>query len=300
MSPPPYAGYGAGLYGAGLYGAGSPAPLVLLDAFATSENVVQLQFNFPVYLSGLLDAPDASNPALFTFTAVAGTVGYDGTAVRAVSAASVAYTSPAPAGFLLGQCLDVTLDRAMTPYPAQYIVMATGLLSSDQISPLAVPSTAYFYGLFRQLTQPSLTTTAPARDFANPQSASGAASMPNASVASLGVFAAGEGGDYAIDSGDVSYKKRVYRRMSTRKGGFIFLPPDYGVGLPYEIKQLGTPARRQAIAADIEKQIAQEPETLQVRAQLVTPIPGMVRVNLFARTRGGNAAQKLSATFKSS
>jgi hypothetical protein len=297
---PPYAGYGAGGFGAGLYGAGSPAPLVLIDAFATSENVVQLQFNFPVYLSTLRDAPDASDPSHFTFTAVPSTVGYDGSPARPVAPATIAYTDPAPTGFLLGQCLDVTLDRAMTPYPAQYMVGVTGLLSSDQISPLTVPSMAMFYGLYRQLVQPSLTTTVPARDFANPQSAIGATSMPNPSIASLGVFGAGEDGDYAIESGDVSYKKRVYRRMSTRKGGFIFLPPDYGVGLPYQIKQLGTPVRRQTIAADIELQVAQEPETLQVKAQLLTPIPGMVRVNLFARTRGTNTAQKLSATFKGS
>lgn len=297
---PPFAGYGAGGYGNGLYGAGSAAPLRLLAAVATSENVVQLQFNFPVYLSTLLDAPDASDPSHYVFTPAAGTVGYDGTPARPVMPAGIAYTSPAPAGFLLGQCLDVTLDRAMTPYPALYSVAATGLLSTDMVSPLVVPSTATFYGLYRQLTQPSLASPTPSRDFANPQSALGAASMPNPNFATLGVFGAGNDGDYAIDSGDVSYKKRVYRRMSTRKGGFIFLPPDYGVGLPYQVKQLATPSRRQEIAADIEQQIAQEPETVQVKAQLIIPFPGSVVVNLFARTRGTSTAQKLSTTFKAS
>jgi hypothetical protein len=297
---PPFAGYGAGGYGGSLYGAGSPAPLRLLATIATSENVVQLQFNFPVYLSTLLDAPDASNPTHYVFTPVANTFGYDGTPARPVMPASIAYTSPAPTGFLLGQCLDVTLDRAMTPYPAQYIVSVTGLESTDQVSALSLPATASFYGLYRQVVQPSLATPSPARDFANPQSAIGAASMPNPNFATLGVFGPGDDGDYAIDSGDVSYKKRVYRRMSTRKGGFIFLPPDYGVGLPYQIKQLASPSRKQEISADLEQQITQEPETLQVKAQLQMPLPGLVRVNLFARTRGASTAQKLSATFKGS
>jgi hypothetical protein len=80
-----------------------------------AENVFRVTFASPPYYSGLLDAGDVSNPALFTFTPVPNTFGVDGNPTRPVSAAIVL-----PAANGDPNSVDVTVDRPMSPYPAQY------------------------------------------------------------------------------------------------------------------------------------------------------------------------------------
>lgn len=304
MSFPP--GWGNQSWGG--YGWGGPTTtgLQLVSALAIAENVVQLQFNLSVYFSGLGDVPDGSNASLYTVAPVAGTVGYDGAPARTVRAVMAALALPGktlPAGSLEGTCVDVTFDRPMTPYPSQYTIVATGLYSADLSQALdPAANSEQFYGVFKGLVPASVELPTPTRDFANPQSLSAALDpLPvplNPNV--LGVFSIDDSGDYAFDSGMTAFKKRIYRRLITNPGAFLHLGAGYGVGVPSYGKQLARAATVQALAGKAEDQIGQEPETnaVKVLVAIEPNAPGLVRFNIYVRTRGGQSA-KYTAPFRS-
>jgi hypothetical protein len=287
-------GWGFGSYGGSSFGAAPLTSLELLSALAIRENVVRLTFSMPVYYSTLLDEYDASDPARFSMTATTGTVGLDGQPVRVVNIVEIVQPN-SPDEFVLGTVLDVTTDRPMSPYPASYTIACTALISADRAQ-LLVPgsSSDQFFGSFKEFIQPSLETPNPSRDFANPQSLQGTLQFANSfSPALLGVFGVDESGDYALDSGIVSYKKRCLRRLVTRPASFLHLPPDYGVGILAEGKKLARASTLQRLSASAEAQIAQEPETerVKVTATLVSGVTGLARFFVVAKMYGGTVVK---------
>jgi hypothetical protein len=164
---------------------------------------------------------------------------------------------------------------------------------------MAAPITCY--GVYRVYVPPSVELPSPNRDFSNPQSLFGASTLSNPQVVqNLGVFPVSDG-DYAIDSGLQSYKKRCFRRLYTAVGGFLHLGPTYGVGIPQQGKKLARPSTINGIAASAEAQIGQEPET---RACTVTGVAdptndGLVTFTVVAVTKSG-ASTKFSAAFPTS
>jgi hypothetical protein len=244
-----------GLLGAGEGGGGGGGAFAMLDALAVRENVVRLQFSVPPVLSGVLDAFDGLVASRYLIAVVNGTFGNDGLPVRPVRVVEV-MRGP------LATDVDLWLDRALSPYPSGYVVTATGLwdvLGEQQ----TVPFIAAFVGLYRGLVPPSADLAIPSRDFANPQSFAGLIDpLPNTTDArQLGTFPTDETGDVAFDEGMASYKKRVFRRLSTRKGAYLHLP-EYGVTFMDHVKQLARPGMIQQLASEAEEQIKQEPETL--------------------------------------
>lgn len=283
----------------GIAGMGDDAPpnLALLGALAYAENVIRLQFSVPVYWSGVLDMNDASRPEFYVVSPVGTTIGYDGLPARPVSCIAVEVaTDELPDGAIPGQYLDLTLDRPMSPYPAAYQIDVTSLVSADLSQVLEVPASVQCYAVFKQIIQPSISSPTPSRDFSNPQSL---ATVPQGAVldpSALGVFAVDSTGDYAYDSGFVSYKKRLYRRLITRPGGFLHLGPNYGVGIPQHSKKLAQASVLAKLAAEAEKQIGQEPETASVKVTTTSDGTGLVRFNIFVRMRNGSA-WKFAPTF---
>lgn len=280
-------GFGDDLWGQGAWGGAIEGVLAVVGALASRENVVSLFFSRPVYASGLFDAADAADPSHYAITAVGASRGADGRPARPVRVVeATAVVPPAPpvtAQHVAGQ-VDLTLDRPLSPYPAVYVVAASGLVTPD-LSLLLVDdyASATIAAVFRQVVTPSITTPAPNRDFANPQTAK---VLP---TDVLGVIRIGDDGDYALDAGLLAYKKRVFRRLITRPGSFVHLG-SYGVGVPSYGKRLGLASVRESIAVLAEQQIALEPETAAVRVRLVDDAaPGLVRVQIVARLRGGQA-----------
>jgi hypothetical protein len=270
-------GWGSSGYGNSPWGGFlPPTNLEIISALAISENVIQLGFSAPVYFSGVLDQPDASNPSRFSISVVANTTGLDGNLVRPVSVVSVvqeiaqAQGGDLPLGAAAGTYLDIILDRPMTPYPAQYTIVANGLYSADfslSLDPASATNT--LYGLYRQIIPPTTQLPTPTRDFSNPQSLIGAITLKNpGNLANLGVFPLDASNDYAIDQGMQSYKKRVFRRLMSKPGAFVHLGEKYGVGIPQQGKRLATAQVQQRITSQSEKQIAQEPETDKVVVKL--------------------------------
>lgn len=282
-------GWGGGTWGTTPWGGGLLTGLELLSAIAVSENVVQLVFNRAVYLSNLLDAPDASIASKFAIAPVPGTVGLDGTPARAVSAVLVTYSESPPAGTPMGASLDVTVDRPFTPYSAYYTIKCSGLFTLDLDEELdAMTSKQEFYGLFKEVVAPTLEAPHPVRDFANPQTLSAlSADVPATSDNQLGVFQVDPTGDYASDSGIISLKKRIYRRLITVPGGFLHLGPNYGVGVFAVGKRLASNAMREKLAAKAEQQIALEPEVAVVKVRTFSANNGLVRFRILVRTKAG-------------
>lgn len=279
-------GWGAGGWGSSPWG-GPSTGLELLNALAIRENVVRIVFSTAVYFTGVLDPGDASNPSSFVVVAVPGTFGMDEQPTRPVTAVGVR-----PSG-LAGAQLDVTVDRPFSPAFSLYTVTAVGIrdTSGGLITPGA--ATQQFVGLYRELATPSLDTSVPSRDIANPQTRSALLDpLPMTDPAILGTIPVDDTGDYAFDEGITNAKKRIYRRVLTTQDGFAHLK-NYGVGLANFGKRLGTVAVRQQLAAAIESQVHLEPDVSSVNAIVVPDVanPGVFRVRMLVKLSTQGAAQ---------
>lgn len=283
-------GWGSMPWGAGPWGAGGAADLELLSALAIRENVVRLTFNVAPQYTKQLTPNDAANPARYQFTAQATPLGRDGEPARAVLPVLVERAKVAGS---FGAVLDVTLDRPMSPWPARYIVAVNQLVSIDGAL-LGVGKTSLtFDAVYRELRPQSASDPTPSRDIANPQTYSAQLDpLPQAGdPLALGVIPIDASGDYAFDQGISQLRKRVYRRMLTRKGAFPALP-NYGVGVPTYGKRLGVEGVRQQIADEAQKQIAQEPDVAAVSVTAVTsaqnPAVTIFRIKVRVAGSGGD------------
>lgn len=298
MSPATWGdGFGDGGWG------GPVEPFELLTAEAVRENVIRLSFNAGVYASGLEDYWDALqvNPRLFARYAIAvvtGTTGLDGRGVRPVGIVE-AYAPGVSDGLEtseLGRCVDLVLDRPMSPYPAKYSLTADYLMDLSLTSRLSTggvegPVTVIVDGLFKEVQPVSLDAPAKNRDIHNPQTREALFDpIPDPdNPLNLGTMVYDETGDYGFDEGITAYKKRILRRLITRKDGFVHLP-GYGVGVLQYGKKLALASTRMQLVADAEVQIRREPETAAVKVNLVpTTTPGYHRLEIRARMKSGAA-----------
>lgn len=260
-------GWGLGPWGLAPWGTGIVDPLRITNAVAIRDNTVRLTFNVAPLFSGILDDGDASDSERYAVVPVVGTIGADGLAPRAVTPCLI---EQAPVVGSLGKYLDVTVDRPFSPYSGQYLVSANGIRSITGMLLDPTYASFTFYGLSRGLPVQRQDAVLSSRDIANTQDRSGTlGSIPTpSSELVLGTIGVDSQGDLAFDNGMVGYRKRVLRRCLTRKGGFSHLP-EYGVGVPDAVKQLGKSGTRESLAAEAESQIQQEPETKSVQCQFV-------------------------------
>lgn len=270
-------GWGVGGWGVGGWGApGIADKLSITSALAIRENLVRIEFNLPVNYTDVRGLVDAADPKNFVITPVEGSIGEDGLPARPVSPVLIEQTRKP---FINGRGLDIWLDRRMSPYPALYEIHCIKSIATGGM-PLDSSSVFDFFGVAWAPALPTSTTTT-AADIANPGYSQ---AIPNASQI-LGVYPVTDQGDYATDQGIVSFKKRIVRRLTTRRGAFAHLP-GYGVGLLDEVKRLALPATRQKLAADAEGQIRQEPEALDVEVTITGSAtnPGLFFFRVRVRT----------------
>jgi len=260
-------GWGLGPWGVAPWGTGIFEPLRLLRAIAVRDNTVRLVFNQPPLFTGVLDDGDASDPEKYSVTGVVGTIGADELPPKAVT--PVVIERPIIAD-VFETVLDVVVDRPFSPYPCEYLVAVYGIRAVSGM--LLDPSYASFqyFGLSRGLPTQIQDESVASRDIANVQTTAatiGSISTPVNSLV-LGTIGIDAQGDLATDNGMIGYQKRVARRIMTVQGGFAHLP-EYGVGVPSQLKQLSSPGVRETLAADAESQIMQEPETKSVTCTFV-------------------------------
>lgn len=108
-------------------------------------------------------------------------------------------------------------------------------------------------------------------DIANPQTVRDANGGP------LGTFQVSESGDLVNDTGRTNLRKRVFRRISTRPGGFYHLQ-DYGVRIGS--KTLFTPTSLRELQTNLEAQVTREPDVVGARVRVSEIAPGVVRVKV--------------------
>lgn len=274
----PIPGWGSGGFGFTPWGGSSYADFRLIAAQAIRDNVIRVQFSQPPSLTGILDPKDGSNPARYSIVADTATTGYDGLPCRPVRIVLVTAASVPGSG---GVFVDLTLDRPMSPYACFYLIAANNLYSATTGLPLN-PCFAQFRvpALYRFLAPQVEDQAIPTRDIAHPDTLSalrGASGTINENE--LGIIPIDDSGDYAYDQGIINFKKRVYRRLVTRKNAFTFLP-GYGVGVPQQLKRANTVAVRTEIVTEAQKQLSQEPEAEKVRVTMVTDPqnPSLVRL----------------------
>ena len=129
-------------------------------------------------------------------------------------------------------------------------------------------------------------TLALGKDISNPMSFGAADAL---AATALGSFAYDDSGDLAFDTGFASLKKRILRRLFTRRGAFAHLPT-YGIGIQHYAGKLRTISNQQRLIADIEQQIGEEPEVVAVKVKLLD-IPGhpeMMNIKILIKTKAGD------------
>lgn len=257
----------------------------LLSAVAVRENVVRLTFSRSVYWSQWHDPGDGSRASYYSVAEVTGTVGIDGNPARAVAVAEVRRAVDDPLALVTQ--VDVVTDRMFSPQGARYVASVANLISVTGTPIDPAHSSFEFDGVYRGLPRPLPDMQLSAADIANPQSLSALLDpLPvTTDDAMLGTYQTDVTGDYAQDEGMTSLRKRIIRRLTTRKGAFAHMP-DYGVLMPANVKQLARAGLRQAIAADAEQQVMREPEVVSASVQLVVDGP-VTRFVVKARTAFG-------------
>jgi len=282
-------GWGGAPWGGGAW-AGGGAPFALFFATADRENVVRLEFDAPVYWSGLGDLFDASRVDLFSITPVVNTVGLDGQPARAVTPSQVIRpTDVDPA--IESYFLDIVIDRILSPFPTQYVITCSGLATDAAGTALLDPTQASyaFAGCAMELVSPSFHLAERGGDFANPQTlfAAQAARMVNPTSAPLGTYGADGSGDYAVERGVEAYKARLIRMILAKRGSFQHLPVDRGAGLPSLSKMLATRGRLDQVHGAIEAEVFRDPDTLTARINVLLQTNGVYRVTVLAQMRTG-------------
>lgn len=271
-------GWGANGWGLGPWGAGLLA-LSLEQAQPVRENVVRLFFNTAVRFTGILDPNDASNPLRYQITTVLRTRvdGADPRPVRPVKA------EVAAAAGALGSQIDVTVDRRFTSFPALYSVCVNQLQSVSGGLLVPTATEAPFDGLLAWRPPSRRDLAVPVRDIANPQTREALFDpLPiTDDELALGTIPTDENGDYAFDEGITNFKKRIFRRLTTSKGSFGGLP-NYGVGVPGQLKKLGRRSVREDLASEAEAQILEEPESEAVSVRIIPDDvnPGVFRMQI--------------------
>lgn len=268
MPAGPYGGFGSSPFGTLPFGTSlsltAPPSMVLLSVLAIRENVVRLVFDVPPKWTGTFGPNDASDPLHYTVSAVAGSSGRDGDPTRPVTVVLVEQVGD-------GSTLDLILDRPMSPEPGQYQLDISGLVPEGGGAEFS--TSVQYLALFKRVIPLTVELMLNNRDLSNPQSRSGIYDpLPVASGQQLepllGTYPIDSTGDIARDEGLPGYKKRVIRRLTTRKDRFAHLP-GYGVGILDDVKQLARPGLRERKADEAEDQIKQEPETVSVRVAVV-------------------------------
>lgn len=271
-------GWGTAPWGTSGWGVPGLSDLLeIVSALAIRENCVRIIFNHPVLYTDVRGRIDAADPKNYAFDPVPTTIGDDGLPPRAVFPVLVELSAVPGAN---GRAIDVWLDRRMSPYPALYEARCVRTVAANCAA--LGNATALFPGATWAPPTPA-SEAVTATDIANP----GFETEPIPGMSQiLGVYPVTAEGDYATDKGIASYKKRIVRRLTTRRGAFAHLP-SYGVGVLDEIKKLARQSTRQKLAADAEAQIREEPETIAVEVEITENAqnPGLFIFRVRARTR---------------
>ena len=250
--------WGTSSYGLSVWGtAVLPAPAVL-SAIATSERTVEVRLSSAALANSQIGRGDALNPQSWDVRDFVSGETFHVIAVRKISADTFElYTL-----FKFGN------------FKVIHLVDATAVLKSTGI-PYGSPTTFQFLGCAatRRKVQPSHGV-----DIANPPFDTNG--RPG------GTLRVGSSGDYDDESGLDFYRKIIIRRLTTLPGGFFHMP-DYGLGL--RLKEQLPINDMVRLQAQIELELAREPEFQSVHARLSLSTSGVLLIEVQVRLTGTGA-----------
>ena len=237
--------------------------LWLTDVEAFSERTLHVTFSAaPQDVSPIL-AGDVRNPA--SWRVINEETGQDLNVLAVVKVDSVTYAL---------YCL-----KKFGPYAAQHRVYAEVLDTLGFV--ITDPRELPFAGCVKATPQETAVGTI---DIANPY-------FSGEQVG--GTLIVGSDGDYDNDAGIELLRKLIYRRLTTMPGGFTYLGTSYGLGL--KVKEPLLVGDLEALQAQIERQVAQEPEVSAVSARLVLrPGDNVLFIQLSVTLRKTNQQVPLS------
>lgn len=261
-------GYGREAYGDPF---GSGGPLFVVRARALKSHVVRVVFDEEPLHQSPAGRADALNPANYQFINLTGTL-YSPSGPGTITAVGVdkdmvvGPTLAVKAGD--ERAFDVHVDRSLL-LTMTYQVTALNI-KSKLGGGLGSPFSASFVGVGQLSKVLPVRQPVGLTDLAN--------SIP------LGGWNVDDSGDFATDTDIESLKKRIFRRLTTTRGAFSFLPA-YGIGL--KLKEIAGVAETQALKADIQQQILREPEVRGVDVMLSLRGEGSLTVTLAISTKHG-------------
>lgn len=238
-------------------GASNATPVVVTTATAHG-----MATGDRVHVEGVLGNTGTNGDFKITFVS-ATTFALDGSVGNGVYVASSGRAFPAfERGF------DVHTDKALV-IGVTYRITASNVKSKFG-GVLGAPFAADFPGILPRPSVRPLRQPVGFRDIRN-------------DVAS-GAFVVDDSGDLAVEDGLASLRKRIFRRLTTSKNAFSFLP-GYGVGL--RIKELASVGQLAGLKSDITQQIGREPEVQSVDSTLSLRAEGVLTVTLRVQTKAG-------------
>jgi hypothetical protein len=276
--------YASDIYGVDPWGTTGPAPGRSILAEPVRENTIRIAFFAPVLINYLEDIRDSLTPNKYVVNAISG-VGLDGNAVHEVRVVKVMTVDGEPAQ------LDIVLDRNLSHWPCRYEVQAFGVyMATGALFPS--PMVVEFDSVREEFVKPSVDFYRSTKDVSNPTSLSALLDpVPDVNDFNLGSFTYGDDGDYAMDEGVENLRKRLYRRVIVKPGGFVWLP-EYGVGITNYGKRVNSAGIREKLRSEMESQINQEPDVKASKVLLAqSTTPGLFKVYMKVLTKDNKAYQ---------
>lgn len=262
-------GFGGFGFGPSVFGLGGPISVV--RALAVAGQVVRVVFDEEPLHRSPAGASDALNPGNYVFTVPGGNatapvaVGIDVNPIEGPARGVGNGSDPSVAD---ERGVDVHVDRQLV-VGVDYLVTVQNIQSMAG-GTLGAPTSATFGGvtLLEETKLPSRIQDLV--DFANPPFTGG--------------YIVDDSGDIAPEDPDVGLRKRIYRRMTTRKGAFRWLP-NYGSTI--DLKELGTVANIAAAQTDLTQQVKQEPDVVSASVRISVQASGLTLIMTRAKSRRG-------------
>lgn len=262
-------GYGQEHYGDPM---GSGGPLHIVRARAVRGQVVRVVYDEEPLHRSAVGSNDALNPANYSFEAVNGVL-YGSAAGATPTLLALGVDEGVVRGPTLGvqagdECaLDVHVDKPLVVGMVYRVTVRN--VKSRFGGILGAPYSATFSGIVAMAAM-AVPRQPPALDWANNPA--------------LGNWTIDSGGDISTDAGLNNLRKRIFRRMTTPRGAFSWMP-DYGAGRG--LKEVASLGQLQGLRSEIVEQVKREPEVESVTVNLTLQAIGVLQISTRVQTKQG-------------
>ncbi len=252
-------GWGEESWGEGPWGSSGAVvvgSLFMLAADAVSERQVQVLLSAPPLADSTIGVGDALNPLTWSVSRLDTGEELVPMAVRMIGSTIV----------------ELYLLKKLAAGLIRHRVRSTTLVDPGKV-PIVPPTSVDFPGCVKDV--PALV----------PQGISDIANVPTSPDQFGGVFVVDSSGDYAHDTGEAFLEKLILRRLTTSPNEYFYLA---GYGLGIQQKQPLRISDMPKLQAAAQIQLMQEPEFLNVQAQIILTSNNVLYLQVRATLRQNN------------